>query len=71
MPGDDRVTFKHGMAEDTKLAACSVDLVSACLILHEIPAHGTRLILREAFRILRPGGALAIMVRCLWLWHGR
>ena len=60
-----RMKFQHGMAEDTKLASGSIDLVSACLIFHEIPANGSKAILEEAFRVLRPGGALAIMVQTL------
>lgn len=56
------ITFRHAMAEDTGLAGNSVDLVSACLIFHEIPSSGIKQILTEAWRILRPGGCLGIMV---------
>ena len=32
-----------------------------CLVAHELPQAATRAILAEAFRLLRPGGALQIM----------
>ncbi len=46
----------HGLAEATGLASGSVDLVSMCLVCHELPQHATKDIMREAYRILRPGG---------------
>lgn len=46
-----------------------MDLVSACLIFHEVPAQGTREILTEAYRVLRPAGTLAIMVIHFNTWH--
>ncbi|MEO1133850.1 MAG: methyltransferase domain-containing protein, partial [Cyanobacteria bacterium J06639_1] len=39
----------------------SVDLVSACLVCHELPSAATAAVLDEARRILRPGGHVAIM----------
>ena len=56
------IVFKHALAEGTGLPDSSIDLVSACLIFHEVPASGIKAILTEAFRILRPGGCLGIMV---------
>ena len=41
--------------------AFSQDLVAICLVCHELPQAATANILREACRILRKGGALAIM----------
>ncbi|CAI6006498.1 unnamed protein product [Closterium sp. NIES-64] len=54
-------TFIHAAAEDTGLPAESVDLVSICLVCHELPRSATKKIIEEAHRILRPGGAFAVM----------
>lgn len=51
----------HAQAEQTGLAEQSFDLVSLFLVCHELPQAATRTILREARRLLRPGGALGIM----------
>ena len=56
--------FFHAAAEDTGLPAAAADLVSCCLVIHELPQAATRALIAEAARILRPGGALCIMVRC-------
>ena len=47
-----------GSGEATGLPAESVDLVTSYIVLHEIPAAATRAQMREAFRLLRPGGEL-------------
>ncbi|CAI7782919.1 unnamed protein product [Closterium sp. NIES-53] len=54
-------TFIHAAAEDTGLPAGSADLVSICLVCHELPRSATKKIIEEAHRILRPGGAFAVM----------
>jgi ubiquinone/menaquinone biosynthesis C-methylase UbiE len=54
-------TFIHAAAEATGLPSASYDLVSMCLVAHELPQRATRAIISEAFRLLRPGGALQIM----------
>lgn len=51
----------HARAEETGLPDASFDLVSLFLICHELPQHATHQIFREARRILRPQGHLAIM----------
>lgn len=51
----------HAAAESTGLPAASYDLVSACLVFHELPQSAAIAILQEARRLLRPGGHLAIM----------
>jgi SAM-dependent methyltransferase len=59
-----RVGNEHGCAwrlfqvagEDTGFDAASFDLVTSYIVLHEIPAAVTCAQLREAFRLLRPGG---------------
>jgi ubiquinone/menaquinone biosynthesis C-methylase UbiE len=57
----ERLTLIHGLAEDTRLPSESVDLVSICLVCHELPESASRAIFKEAARILRPGGALCVM----------
>jgi SAM-dependent methyltransferase len=42
--------------ENCGLPAASFDLVTSYIVLHEIPAEITRAQMREAFRLLRPGG---------------
>ena len=53
--------WMHRAAENTGLADSSFDLVSACLMFHELPTSAAISIIKEAQRILRPGGYLAIM----------
>jgi ubiquinone/menaquinone biosynthesis C-methylase UbiE len=59
--GSSRITWLHQAAEATQLPPASVDLVSTFLMCHELPQAATRQILREARRLLPPGGTLAIM----------
>ncbi|MEB3885483.1 class I SAM-dependent methyltransferase [Lyngbya sp. CCY1209] len=54
-------TWVHAAAEATGLPDASFDLVSLCLVCHELPQRATRDIFREARRLLRPGGHLAVM----------
>lgn len=54
-------TWHHAPAEATGLPAASYDLVSICLVFHELPQSAAKAIIREAHRLLRPGGHLAIM----------
>jgi len=51
----------HAKAEETGLPNASFDLVSACLVFHELPQSAAIAIFREASRVLRPGGHLTIM----------
>jgi ubiquinone/menaquinone biosynthesis C-methylase UbiE len=55
------VNFRRVNAEDTKLPNGSVDLVTIMYAFHEIPRWGRDKILNEAYRLLRPGGTLAIV----------
>lgn len=50
----------HAPAENTGLAAASLDLVTLQFVTHELPRVASRAIFQEAWRILRPGGTLAI-----------
>lgn len=45
-----RVELRHGLAEDTRLPAASADVVTVCLVMHELPASATRALLAEASR---------------------
>lgn len=56
-----KINWLHAAAEDTGLPSASFDLVSSFLMCHELPQAATRQIFREARRMLRPNGYLAIM----------
>ncbi|MFQ4138741.1 class I SAM-dependent methyltransferase [Nodosilinea sp. PGN35] len=51
----------HAAAETTGFAAASFDLVTMQFVTHELPRTATQAIFAEARRLLRPGGALAIV----------
>ena len=51
----------HGKAEKTNFADNSFDLVALQFVLHELPRKATQEIFQEIFRILRPGGVIAIV----------
>lgn len=55
------IDWLHSAGEATGLPDCCCDLVSACLVFHELPNSSAQAIIKEANRILRPGGYLAIM----------
>ncbi|PRW56921.1 methyltransferase type 11 [Chlorella sorokiniana] len=57
----EQLRFVHGAGEDTRLPDGCMDLVSIMLVCHELPAAASQAIFAEAFRVLRPGGALAVM----------
>jgi ubiquinone/menaquinone biosynthesis C-methylase UbiE len=61
IPNSHSPTWLHAPAEATGLPDASFDLVSAHLIFHELPQSAAVNILREARRLLRSGGYLAIM----------
>jgi ubiquinone/menaquinone biosynthesis C-methylase UbiE len=56
-----KIKWVHAAAESTGLPDASFDLVSIFLVCHELPQTATREILREARRVLRPGGHIVIM----------
>lgn len=43
------------------MPSSSVDMVSICLVNHELPNAAAREVFREAHRVLMPGGALSFM----------
>lgn len=55
------INWVHAAAETTGLPDKSFDLVSIFLVCHELPQSVTKQIFREARRLLRPNGHLAIM----------
>ncbi|MFP4119657.1 class I SAM-dependent methyltransferase [Coleofasciculus sp.] len=55
------INWKHAAAEATGLPDASYDLVSIFLVFHELPQTAAKAILREARRLLRPGGYLTLM----------
>lgn len=55
------INWIHAAAEATGLADASFDLVSACLMFHEVPQVPTQAIFQEARRLLRSGGCFTIM----------
>jgi len=54
-------TWQQGNAEDTGLPAGNFDLVTATLLFHETPPAASQSILREAYRLLMPGGSLLVL----------
>lgn len=59
-PGADRVTWTEGRADRLPLAGDSVDIVVMSLLLHHLVPNVKEDALREAARVLKPGGALHI-----------
>lgn len=57
---DRPITWVHANGEKTGLASNSFDLVSLAYVLHECPAQAITNIIRESFRLLRPGGTFVI-----------
>lgn len=53
--------WMHANAEKTDLPDGSFDLVTLQFVTHELPGYATTKIFREAFRLLRSGGYLAIV----------
>jgi ubiquinone/menaquinone biosynthesis C-methylase UbiE len=56
-----RITFCQRAAEQTGFADASFDLVTATMLIHEMPMPVLRRVLAETLRVLRPGGLLAVL----------
>lgn len=51
----------HGLAETTNFNSGEFDLVTASLLFHETPISIAQAILKEGFRLLKPGGQVIIL----------
>lgn len=56
-----KVHYVQAHAEHTGLADASADLVVAIWLFHELPRKARAAVVREALRLLKPGGVFAIM----------
>jgi ubiquinone/menaquinone biosynthesis C-methylase UbiE len=54
------IEWKHGLAEDSKLKAASFDMVTASYLFHELTDAAATAIIAEMFRVVKPGGTVAI-----------
>ncbi|MEB3229274.1 MAG: methyltransferase domain-containing protein [Synechocystis sp.] len=59
--GNLTIHWRSGLAEATGLPDQQFDLITAALLFHETPPPISQAILREAFRLLTPGGQLLIL----------
>eukprot|EP00252_Welwitschia_mirabilis_P009422 TRINITY_DN219_c0_g1_i1.p1 TRINITY_DN219_c0_g1~~TRINITY_DN219_c0_g1_i1.p1 ORF type:complete len:397 (+),score=76.65 TRINITY_DN219_c0_g1_i1:188-1378(+) len=54
------IKWLHAKGEETGLSCASFDIVSLAYVIHECPEYATKNLLKEAYRILRPGGTVAL-----------
>ncbi|KAH8480223.1 hypothetical protein Peur_062905 [Populus x canadensis] len=59
-PRKNPIKWMHANAEDTGFPPQSFDLVSVSYVFHECPERAIVNILKEAFRLLRPGGTIVV-----------
>ncbi|MBE9098812.1 class I SAM-dependent methyltransferase [Vacuolonema iberomarrocanum] len=55
------IQWLHGNAEQVPFPDSSIDLIAISLLFHETPPSVTIAILREAFRLLSPGGEVLVL----------
>ncbi|KAF9597056.1 hypothetical protein IFM89_015247 [Coptis chinensis] len=60
IPRKNPISWVHANGEATDLPSNSFDLVSLAYVIHECPTRAIVGLVKEAFRLLRPGGMLAI-----------
>jgi len=53
--------LRHGLAEQTGFPDASFDLITASLLLHELPPSASRAVLQESYRLLTVGGEVAVL----------
>eukprot|EP00257_Ricinus_communis_P019412 XP_015578398.1 uncharacterized protein LOC107261730 [Ricinus communis] len=59
-PRKNPINWIHANGEDTGLPSKSYDLVTIAFVVHECPERAINGLLREAYRLLRPGGTIAL-----------
>jgi ubiquinone/menaquinone biosynthesis C-methylase UbiE len=57
----EKITYHHVMAENMPFESNSYDIVSLSYFIHELPTKITEEVIAEVYRVLRPGGTLAIV----------
>lgn len=55
------IQWLHGLAEQSGLAAHSFDVITVCMVFHEMPPHISKLVLRECHRLVKPEGQVIIL----------
>lgn len=55
------ITWHHAAGENTGLPEQSFDLISVCLLFHEVPQDVALALLKEGRRLLKPGGHFCFM----------
>jgi ubiquinone/menaquinone biosynthesis C-methylase UbiE len=55
------ISYIHGAGESSSLGKNDVDLITMCLVSHELPIQASRDIFSHAYDILPDGGAFALM----------
>jgi len=58
--GCERRTWVHGKGEDTKYPDETFDIVSLAFVIHECPESATAALMKEAHRVLKPGGTFVM-----------
>mmetsp|Transcript_5164 Transcript_5164/g.14839 ORF Transcript_5164/g.14839 Transcript_5164/m.14839 type:complete len:372 (-) Transcript_5164:486-1601(-) len=59
-PAPRRIQYTHALMEDTGLPAASQDVVSSQFVVHECIPEAITAMVKEAVRVLRPGGVLMV-----------
>ena len=55
-----RIQYVHAPFEETAMPDESCDLVTASFVIHECPPDAIRALIKEARRLVRPGGILML-----------